>query len=417
MGTHATTRISSGNDYIELNTRWDGFYSEIMKNVDDTIINWRSSLELLNQRIKNHPHPTPELLSWLENLEKLIDDYEKNKTIESLSILLAARSFVHHQVLPHSIGEFDLISDWGKDNPDLTFNIENGLVDVTVHQDYNDYIDDKEVELMGSPIKEINVSPKPINSEYKVARIYNMTSDNSYSESYYVDVKFKDLTEVEFAKKIMQLPQFWRDLYEVTKTVHDKSPEFYSKMNLPIFKLSKKLGLFYTPIPKYSRSYRIIRNDNFTKRTLKDKKKIREELIQEISDDNTFDFSIEAMTTHLFIAFPNQVFPITEAERMVDYEIDFVIGVMDRVPTRLYINIPSMDYNSHKTLFEESFLNVKEREKIFNELNDVEYCLSDSSYKLKQMKDSDPYIIMFYEKNIMAFMESQYDKELLELNE
>lgn len=50
MGTPATTRIASENDYIEHHTRWDGYPDDIKKNIISMVERWELSIEFLKKK-------------------------------------------------------------------------------------------------------------------------------------------------------------------------------------------------------------------------------------------------------------------------------------------------------------------------------------------------------------------------------
>ena len=72
MGTRATTRIQSKDDFIELYTRWDGFPGEIKSNLKSIFDIWKFTLQQFEKSISNKRYQSPYITKWLDNMNTLI---------------------------------------------------------------------------------------------------------------------------------------------------------------------------------------------------------------------------------------------------------------------------------------------------------------------------------------------------------
>lgn len=81
MGTHATLRIQKSNDYIELHSRWDAFPQEMIENLFNLEEDYTKIIDFIKYNIKDNDGFSI-LKEWINDFEKLIENYKKNKNIE-----------------------------------------------------------------------------------------------------------------------------------------------------------------------------------------------------------------------------------------------------------------------------------------------------------------------------------------------
>lgn len=420
MGTSACTRISANNDYIELHTRWDGFHKEISDDVNNLLTEWKAAFNFLKESIQKNNQGTFGLTEWISNLEQLINDYESNKTIENLTVLLSSRSFSHHQVLLHKADYIDFkgnkangLNYQGKDNPTMTFNIENGKVDSKVHEIHFDYTLNEEVD--AAPLIPIQLTPKSIDPIYKVARISKVMENGEFDPNYYLDVKFKDMTDEKLAFLVMRLPQFFRDVYTVTKEVYEDTDAYYDKSFKPIYRLGQKFSYYYDITKKYNSepSSKKAKNCSTQKnRTSEERAKSKEDLLNMINRIIPLDFGVSAMATHLFITGVGQILPVTEAEKLSDYPISVNIGVLDSRLAHVVVNIPGKNEGEMTELLDKCTNSIAIHEVDFNKHHNLDIKLELGEYFKGIPGLSHPFIGIPYEKNLIHFFDSQHDIEI-----
>lgn len=420
MGTHATTRIATENDYIEHHTRWDGFPTEIAYAINHSISRWKQSVIILKEKLKDHDSAI--LQEWIADLEDFLNKSESNLTLEAASVMLCNRSFTAHHILPFSAPD-NLLSYWGKGNPDLTAFIKDNKFDFKTHyEESEDYEDDsldsveQEIEIPNGAIDSISVIPKRISSEYKVARVYN-NSDTSGSPDY-VDIKYKDISEIDLVKKIIRLPQLMRDIYSVIKAPISVQYDNMNTYNLPIFSLVNKLGYFYTPTKNYSRFRSRYDNEKDTARTSKGREQDKLSVLDDIRSLIPFDFSIENVSIHLSLATMNKVAPLTEAERLSDYPISlFIVVGQDSRLSKLYASIPELNYDSHISVLDECMNEIKEHEIKYKTQHNLSIeNLNIGEYLHGTDVEGKPFIGFNYESNLVDLMLDEYDIELQNKN-
>jgi hypothetical protein len=448
MGSHATTRIANATDYIEAHTRWDGFGNEIREYLSHPESGWNLSIAEFRKRLSQNKQGTQNLDLWLNQLEAFIDNTVKNPSVDTVMALLCMISFNRHQVLPHCTSNKDLLRYWGEGHPDYVgvLNHEKNPDGISF-ADLNPYDDEDEKKEPSdknlAPLVDYDIDTpviaRKIEPQYKVARIYTIENteqnDNEnnpdkpeklkINHNEYIDVKFTGLTEEEFTQQILALPYFWRDLYTIGKS---KKEVLRDQNNLwrgkGIFQFMLKLKDFYSPTSDYDLFSHL---DNPTEIMFSNQE--REDNIRAIFERMysliPFDFFITAMTTHLFIALPGQVLPVTQAEIKAGYDVDMYIGVKERRESTIYVHVTKLNYEEHRAIFKDFAQNITQRQTTFLEQHQIKSIVPGASpqYGFKGVNiqsdtpDSPTQIVPFinfrYEVNLIFLMDSQRDIEIL----
>ncbi len=292
MGTHATLRIHKNNDYIELHSRWDGFPQEMSDNLLNIENHYSEFLSLLKSNFNKYDGLIF-LNKWINNFDKLIENYKKNKSIELTTLLFSTRSFSHFSPLPHQAEE-SLLDYWGKGSPDLDLNLEDFSFLGEVYDEEND-------DYITNEIPEIIINSKKIEDKYKILRIY------SKRYQAYLDFKFFDLDNKDVIKDILTLPFLFKEL----TTILENSD---LTTNILVGNFFYPLSSFYNSKNKSSRYYR------FGERNEK-------ELISDLKSSNPFDLFVNQFGIHLMLGFAGKLLPLTNAEAATDYKPDIVLNL------------------------------------------------------------------------------------------
>lgn len=390
MGTHATTRMTTKDDFIEMHTRWEGFVPDIISHIETSINDWENSIAYLRERMIKHPENIEYLSRWVDDLAYIIESYKKNPTIETASTLLCMRSFNHHFVLPNKTNE-DTFQYWNKGHPDLVAFLDNDKF--SFHE-----------TVMVKP------TPKPIPDGFKVLRIY-ATQDDKINENEFIDLKYYGLESTQMFREILTLPLFWRELYTVAKYKEsDDSAYLFDFDRNPVLHKINTLKSFYTMTEAYSSSEKNFNDD--VPRTAKQRDEDFEDVSRMMIRMLPMEMSISSLASHIIEKLPANIQHMTESERLSDYEIS--LNVMLNTESRsslLFCNVPS--------------LSVEENQKLLTPIvNEYTYNVQRfiNQYKLDAHRDIEfrslfdykDYIGFYYEKTIQILMEYQYELELKE---
>lgn len=384
MGTQAATRIIKNNDYVGFHTRYDGFYEENKDDVLNITRDWSLSISEFKSVLEKGDFGTSCLKGWITDLEKCLESYIKEPTIDTASFFLTGRSFTNHLPNPNKDNN-GLLEYWNADNPDFIFNLDNEI---------------SFKEAAGTEVYESNSIDW--DETYKVFRIQSPCGLT------YIDLKFKDISIDNLIKEIFLLPLFWRDLYTIYKKIEDKEFDeknlFMVDRMLPIFKLCHKLKYFYNPIKKYSNN---IYAKYATNKVLKESEKIK--MIENIKDDLIslipFDMYVNSLAAHFMIRFPNKVFPLTFNETKLNKEPLFKTDLNDR-----RLSSYSILRDGLSNSIEEIENEFKKRESKFNEFNNLPEKYNNILIVVENS------ISINYEESIINVMESQRDIEIKDLN-
>lgn len=410
MGTPATTRIANEHDYIEHHTRWDGFPDEIIGYMKKLSSNWENALELFKEKITDDSQGTVGLTEWASNFQKLIEQHEKEPTIETTSLLLCFLSFTHHHVLPHKAPD-DLLSYWGEEEPDVTAQLINGVFTYSKSDEYNDE-DEENTEAVEQP--EVNVVVKNIPDDFKVMRIYHLNKEGQLTEDDYVDFKYKDITEEDLFASVLHLPLFLRDVYTLTKiTRTERKNKDYKDDSLT--RLFQKIAEFYQPTSEYIRYGR----DSHDKiRTLAERKKSISDSLDNADSMIPFDLYTSSLGNHIALANPGKVFPLTKGESLSEYTVSFKVAMFDNRLNSIYCNIPNKSEEEMLSLLNDVTLRFDFRMHRFNNYHKVDNI--SEQIEFLQLICDETYLGIHYEETLISLMENQYSIEmnnLLESNE
>lgn len=368
MGTSAVTRICKDNDYISFHTRWDGVVELMSENLINLADDWQLSIDRLRLAIQSDYKGTTGLLAWLDDLEQVVKSHRKNPTLESTAMLYSGRSFNHHHILKPND------DDYGVDIPDLIATINNNTINC------------KENDLDQEP----SYSKKSVDSEYSIVRI-NTTNSGI------LDFKLKGIDKDLFLKELFLMPLFWRDLYSFIKIINHR-PSFDKENNLIsacIYKLARKLNMFYIPAKDYS-VYGRYKDHELTQDELKEYK---DDLFEELIAMIPFDMYSSAFATHLMLRFPGKVELLTTFEMNSDYTPDFIIDLIDK-------RLSTVGTNVSPELQKDIESEWDKRELHYSQYNQ---CTPAIGYKLNS---NNGYVKMEYESSIVKAFESQRDLEL-----
>lgn len=438
MGTHATTRIADATDYIEAHTRWDGFGDDIRRHLSQPGDIWQKSIDEFKLRLSQSEQGTEGILHWVEQLETFLHDTQANPTVDKVMALLCMRSFTHHQVLPHKTSA-DLLQHWGEGNPGYVGILENNRIsfaDVKGRMEPENIEDEEpeeqEARLRLAPMVTYDIHQpvvaRKMDTDYKVARIYTVYDANESDEDEqmslktdsqeYIDIKFKNISEVQLAQSIASLPLFFRDLHTIGKNKTD-TMEGWTWHGQGIFKFMEKLGYFYSATQEYQR-FDNCRNKTETIFTDKERQDNFHQVLDLVNSLIPFDFFINAMANHLFIALPGQVLPVTQAEIKAGYDIDMYIGVEEHRQSNIYVNLPKLDNAQIEALYQNFSQQAAVRETQFNASNGLEvqptmnYVINEIEREDEQGKKVDSLWLGFaYEASLIMLMSTQRDMEII----
>lgn len=303
MGTHACTRIQKEKDYIETHTRWDGFPSEIKRNLKNLISLWENTHKELEQNCSKMP--ATNYLQWIDNLGQFIAKTKANPTLESVCALFCAKSLVHHHVFPvENEASKELNSYWGEGSPDV----------VAVLQEDKSYLFNKTKKIKTAKSREIE-------SGYSIVRIYKE------EKGAYVDVKVKDFDQQEFLNIFFTLPQLWRNIHISTRVPREDNYKTTPILN----DYNHKLQYFYNRPKSYGMFDRDIQS--------------KEDIIDNVNSMIPFDLYINALATHLFIASPGKILPLTKGQQNHNLTPVASITILNN-----RLSILSIDFNEEKTI-------------------------------------------------------------------
>ncbi len=287
MGTRAITQISHLKDSISLYTRWDGFPEEIRDDAKNIIGNMDGFITMAQQRI--HDRQLHHMQPWLDSFRTRLDGYKNKKSIQDLAFYMSCFDFSHHHP-DHTDNDADCYINIMNDSQTLSFRPRKRKNTPTIHN-------------------------------YQT--IIELRSDESDEVQY---LGFQNMDVDTFLQKIVMLPAFLRDLFEIIKT---KDSEADSIGHLPIFRNGYKYCQLYVGHPEYNTwsSPRNNTNDRATR-------------IQ-FSRDKAYsmiplDLYPASFGTLMQLMCPENIRYITDGER-VNIKADFTIHVSDRVTT---IGIP-----------------------------------------------------------------------------
>lgn len=367
MGTSAVTRICKDNDYISFHTRWDGVFEIMSEHLVNLANDWQYSIDKLRLAIQTDYKGTTGLLSWLDDLEHVVDNHRKNPTLESTAMLYSGRSFNHHHILkPHE-------DHYGVDIPDLIATISNKTI--VCEENSSDH----------EPL----YSSKPVSSEYCIVSIHTTNSG-------ILDFKLKGIDKDVFLKEIFLMPLFWRDLYSFIKIInHRPSKKENNLISDCIYKLARKLNMFYIPSKDYS-AYGRYQDQELTPERLKEYK---DDLFEELIALIPFDMYSSAFATHLMLRFPGKVELLTTAEMNAEYSPSFMIDLVDKRLTTI------------GTYMSPELQKEIEEEWLKRELEYTQYnkCSAATGFSLNY---DNGYVMMPYEESIVKVFESQRELEL-----
>lgn len=397
MGTHAATRIANENDYIEHHTRWDGNPGDIVDNIQSMTENWKISVENMREKLETDEQGTFQLKKWVDSFEKMLNDYTLNPTIEMASMLLCFHSFVHHHVLPNKTTD-DLLQYWGEGSPDVTAQLIGKEFNFT----YQDYDSD---DIVSHPV--ISVSAKQILPAFKVMRIYRVSEDGKILDNHYIDFKYKNISEEELFGAVLDLPLFMRDLYTINKMSRTEKKSLDYKVD-SFVQLARKLSSFYKPTSEY---VLYGREENDVIRSTDERKQSIEDTLDNAISMIPFDLDVASFGSHIALSQPGNVFPLTKAERMSDYEVSFKIALIDNRINYIYCNIPNKDEQEMLDLLNEIALHFDYRMHSFNVYHGIDKIADDIQFS--RLLNDEVFLGLAYEESIVKLMENQY---LIEIN-
>jgi hypothetical protein len=394
MGTPATTRIASENDYIEHHTRWDGYPDDIKKNIISMVDRWQLSVESLKENLNDDSQGTVTLNQWVTDFEKTINDYKANPTIEMSSMLLCFLSFAHHHVLPHATTD-DLMSYWGENEPNITAQLINGLFTYTTDEEGNQ--------------PTVEVVRKEIPAEFKVMRIYAIDKDGKLLDDNYVDFKYKNISEEALFSSVIQLPLFLRDIYTLTKMSKTEKKSLDYTLH-PLTAMLQKMAEFYKPTNEY---VRFGGSEGDKVRTKEERLKTIELSSDWVHSMIPFDLDITSFGSHIAFTNPGNVLPLTKGECLSEYEISFKVGMFDNRMNYIYCNIPNKDESEMLQLLNDTVLHFDYRNHRFNTYHKVDNV--GENIQFSQLVADEVFLGMPYEETIINLMENQQSIEMNDL--
>lgn len=299
MGTRAFFSITSKNDHLPLYTRWDGFEQEIIQNSKNLVELHQNNLNFL----KKNTNLSFFMQQWIKDYQNLISEYQKENNITLYSKLFSMLSFSH--VYPQPI-----------------FNDSKQINFFHTDYDFNLSINSKKI------VKKENINLN-VNSlgDYKILRIYeskNVVDKNTNLKLLpYIDLKYKDIHTEELIKEIHLLPFFIREFqFSMLPLIKGKIDW---KNNFNFIRLSSNISNFYND------NLGLQIRDYTSFNSAEEELKILQDRLDYLDSMIPFDLHIGNLNIHLFLRFPQNVFPLTYSEAIFsntqqpDAEI-FLIG-------------------------------------------------------------------------------------------
>lgn len=396
MGTPATTRIASENDYIEHHTRWDGFPEEIKEKMISMVERWELAIENFKEKLNDDSQGTVTLTKWIADFEQALNEYKANPTIDMSSMLLCFMSFAHHHILP-SASTDDLLSYWGEGFPDITAQLLNGEFTYTTHEEDNQ--------------PTVEVVRKEIPAEFKIMRIYGVDKEGKLAEDNYVDFKYKNLSEDDLFSSIIHLPLFLRDIYTLTKMSQTEKKNLEYKLD-PLTLMLQKMAEFYKPTTEF---VRFGCSEGDVVRTKEERIETIRDSLDWVHSMIPFDLDITSLGTHIALANPGNVLPVTKGERLSDYAISFKVAMYDIRFNYIYCNIPGKEESEMLTLLNDTVLHFDHRMHRFNTYHKVDNV--GENIQFSQLISDEVFLGMPYEETIVNLMENQQSMEMNDLLE
>lgn len=396
MGTPATTRIASENDYIEHHTRWDGFPEEIKEKMISMVDRWDLAIASLKEKLNDDNQGTVSLTKWVDDFEQALNDYKANPTIEMSSMLLCFLSFTHHHILPNK-STHDMLSYWGEDCPDITAQLLDGEFTYSIGED--------------GPQPVVDVVRKEIAAEFKVMRIYAVDEDGKLSDDHYVDFKYKNINEEELFASIIQLPLFLRDIYTLTKMSKTEKKSLEYKLD-PLTSMLQKMAEFYKPTTEY---LRFSGSDSDVVRTAEERRAAMEDSLDWCQSMIPFDLDITSFGNQIALTNPGNVVPVTKGERLSDYEISFKVAMYDSRNNYIYCNIPNKEESEMLTLLNDVVLHFDYRMHRFNNCHKVDNVAEPVQFS--KLLSDEVFLGLAYEETIVKLMENQHSMEMNDILE
>ena len=367
MGTRATTRIQSKDDFIELYTRWDGFPGEIKSNLKSIFDIWKFTLQQFEKSISNKKYQSPYITKWLDNMNTLIYTAKTENDIVVIAGLLSSLSFNHHHPLDSYSPDKNYFKYYYKYNPDVIYDVELNKFNKK------------------NKLKEIKETKLLLDDTHFIARIiYYEDTDNKFniedSKLNYTNIYVDGMTKEEFYLTLVELPLFLLETHYLLRNTMVESNDLFDNYGL----LSKNIFDEYSLKSFYSPSVKFKEHKD-------DKDKDKNDILDHIWRFIPFDLGTSSLAIHLFLASAGKIKYLTEGQNKLYNKIETnekIYLVDDEYRTNLLVyNSPdnSVINESNKRL---SFIN-----KSINSNNK-------STFNHLQIKDFNFYAINF-EKNMI----------------
>jgi len=375
MGRSTITKLVDDKDSIVMYTRYGGYPEDTEWYIKNSVSLWRKNIDLLRTIQKEKGNlGTYRFTTWINDMEALLNDYEKTRGADIAAVLLASVKINGHRPVPESGENQEILDELGNAECfECQFDLVKQCFTETEHT--------------------TSVVPSSL-SDYSIGEITDFEEGNAKTR-----FKFKDISKEELQIKLFLLPFFIRDFFMFSREIiyiekeSKESPPPYRNfaMNFSYNTLSS----FYRQTDNADRTdkKRLVKKLNQGYDFEKNQKKIASEeekiedlenIIFEIENKMIFpmDISGGSLISLLSLMLPGKVFPLTESEKACSPESVCEIEILEggninlecENPQELkeYIDIAVYPYRKSIEVeyglkeFEQDYYHLKENHIYFN---------------------------------------------------
>lgn len=292
MGVPASTKLISNKDSLTIYTRYGGYQDDIEWTIENSVACWKKNIALIKKIIKeNNELGTYNFVSWLNDFESMVTEYEKEKKVDIASVLCASMLLAHQRTSPESGENQEWLSELGAFGANYNFDLNKKVL-----------LEDNEVE-------ENEKSKGSYLDTYRIGEI----TDHEEGKSK-VRFKFKDLSEEELTQKLLLLPFFMRDFFILSREfVYKEKKEKDSDKTLPMLRSYNMFSEFYNQTNEANRLYNEERKKIFDS---SEKNQDIETLFMKVKWISLpIDVTGGILLSLLSIMLPGKVLPLTDNEK------------------------------------------------------------------------------------------------------
>lgn len=309
MGRSTTTKLVDDKDSIVMYTRDGGYPEDTEWYIKNSVSLWRKNIELLRTIQKKKGNiGTYRFTTWINDMEALLNDYEKTGRVDIAAVLLASIKINGYRPVPESGDNQEILDELGSAECfECQFDLAKQCFTETAHK----------------------VTASSSLLDYSFGEITDDEEGNTKTR-----FKFKDISKEELQTKLFLLPFFIRDFFMFSREIiyiEKESEENLSlRRNFAMNFSYNTLSSFYRQTDKADRTDRkgLIKKLNRTsiydfeetqKKAGSEEEKLDdvENIIFTIENKMIFpiDISGGSLIALLSLMLPGKVFPLTESEK------------------------------------------------------------------------------------------------------